>query len=319
MAIGEFELIAKFFTDIGPRSAAIALGIGDDCALIDPPAGRQLALSADTLVADVHFPAHGDPASIAQKALRTNLSDLAAMGAEPLAFTLALTLPAADETWLAGFSHGLRACADEFAIPLIGGDTTRGPQLVISIQIVGSLPRGAALTRAGAQAGDSVFVSGTLGDARAALDYLSTPAALLDDAQRFFLRRYYEPTPRLEFGRALRGLASAAIDISDGFAADLGHILARSDIGAEIDTRRLPLSGALRTRVEAIDFALHGGDDYELCFTAPPQHRAAIVECARATAVPITEVGRVVAEHGLFTWAEQGRRVALNAAGYRHF
>lgn len=317
MAIGEFELIARYFSDIG-NARRIDLGIGDDCALLTPPDGYQLALSIDTLVVDVHFPAHADPYLIAQKALRTNLSDLAAMGAQPLAFTLALTLPNADENWLAAFSRGLRDCANEFDIALIGGDTTRGPALVISIQITGVVPAQRALLRSGAGIDDVIFVSGTLGDARAALELLAT-SPQLNAQQQSLLSRYYTPSPRIALGVALRDIASAAIDISDGLAADLGHILERSAVGAIIEPAKLPLSRALRERTDAIELALYGGDDYELCFTVPPQKKKAMQNIAHQLSLPLTEIGTVVAGNELFARAASGRMQPLPCSGYSHF
>ncbi len=319
MALGEFELIARFFTDIGRARAEIALGIGDDCALLNPPAGQQLAISVDTLVADVHFPAHGDAALIAQKALRSNLSDLAAMGATPLAFTLALTLPQADAQWLAQFAHGLRECANEFDLALIGGDTTRGPALVITIQIFGTAPIGVALTRSGAEIGDAIFVTGTLGDARTALDYLTLPRSQLDAEQNYFLQRYYTPTPRVQFAEQLRGIANSAIDISDGLAADLGHILECSRVGAKIDPNRLPLSDALRRKSNAIDFALHGGDDYELCFTVSRDRVSQLHDVARQCGMRVTEIGEIVADGELFMLDANGNATPLARKGYKHF
>ena len=318
MSIGEFALIEKYFTGIG-QSPHIDLSIGDDCALLTPPAGQQLATSVDTVIADVHFPAGAEPALIAQKALRTNLSDLAAMGATPLAFTLALTLPDCDETWLAGFSHGLRACANEFGLALIGGDTTRGAQLVITIQVMGLLPGGSALLRSGACDGDAIYVSGTLGDARAALDCLTLGDAALSADQRYFMQRYFTPTPRTELGSALRGLASAAIDISDGLSADLSHILVRSAVGACIDTAKLPLFPALRSLPDAFAYALHGGDDYELCFTVPADRCAEVDALAQRLSLPLTRIGEITATPGLFARDRDGAVAPLAAAGYTHF
>ncbi|MET0378386.1 MAG: thiamine-phosphate kinase [Spongiibacteraceae bacterium] len=323
MALGEFALIKKFFTDIGPV-AGVALGVGDDCALLDIPAGHQLATSVDTLVAGVHFPADGamhagGPALIAQKALRSNLSDLAAAGAQPLAFTLALTLPQADEHWLAEFARGLRECADEFAIPLIGGDTTRGAQRVITLQVFGAVPYARALLRGGAKPGDVIYSSGTLGDARAALDVLTLPAQHLNVDQQFWLQRYYRPSPRLALGIALRGIASAAIDISDGLAADLGHIVDGSGVGAIVDAGQLPLSPALRTHANALNFALHGGDDYELCFTAPRGRQTTITEISARLQLPLTAIGEIVAEKSLLLRAGDGLLTPLVRAGYQHF
>jgi thiamine-monophosphate kinase len=318
MAISEFELIKKYFTAIGPVQN-IALGVGDDCALLDIPSGQQLATSVDTLVADIHFPAAGDPALIAQKALRSNLSDLAAMGAQPLAFTLALSLPQSEEAWLQGFAEGLRSCADEFAIALIGGDTTRSHQLVITLQVLGTLPAGAALLRSGARPGDHIYVSGTLGAARAALDVLAAPAATLAGDQQHWLQRYYTPPPRVALGVALRGMASAAIDISDGLAADLGHILDRSAVGAIIEATAVPLPSSLALHPQALAFALHGGDDYELCFTAPPEQQSAIADIARRLNMALTVIGEITTARTLVLRAADGQLAPLPRAGYQHF
>lgn len=319
MALTEFELIDRCFARLGEVGEGVALGVGDDCALLEVPPGYQLAVSADTLVAGVHFPAGSDPAHIAQRALRVNLSDLAAMGAEPLAFTLALTLPSADTTWLDAFSRGLREAAEAFSIALVGGDTTRGPVPVITLQVMGLVPRGAALTRAGARPDDVVMVSGTLGDARAALEVLDLPPAQLDAGHRHWLERYHHPAPRLALGSALRGLASAAIDVSDGLAADLGHILERSGVGARINTTRLPLSAALSGHPRAREFALYGGDDYELCFTVPRWALSAVHAAAAATSTPVTEIGVITAGPGLLTRGDDGHDVPLSPDGYRHF
>jgi thiamine-monophosphate kinase len=318
MAIDEFDLISKYFTGIGPVGG-VALAGGDDCALLDIPAGQQLATSVDTLVADVHFPARGEPGLIAQKALRCNLSDLAACGAQPLGFTLALTLPDADEIWLDHFARGLRACADEFSIPLIGGDTTRGPLRVITVGVLGVVPREQALLRSGARPGDCVYVSGSLGDARAALDVLATPAVHLDEAQRFWLKRYYMPRPRVALGMALRGIASSAIDISDGLTADLGHILDRSDVGAIIDIDALPLSDALREHPQASAFALHGGDDYELCFTVPASQIHQLESIGQQLQIRLTQIGVVTEQSSLRLRAPNGDVTSIEPSGYRHF
>jgi thiamine-monophosphate kinase len=323
-SLGEFELIEKYFAaltgkqDIGDNKI-IALGIGDDAALINPPSGQQLAISVDTLVAGVHFPEHGDARLIAHKALRSNLSDLAAMGAAPLAFTLALTLPALDEQWLAQFSQGLKEAAAEFGVPLIGGDTTRGAQLVITIQIIGEVPTGKALTRSGAQPGDIIFVTGTLGDARAALDILAVPQDRAMTEQQFLLGRYYQPTPRIVFAQALRGIASAAIDISDGLAADLGHILERSGVGAEVQLIELPLSDALHNLTNAHQYALSCGDDYELCFTAAPEHEEKIRSLALQLATPVTAIGRITKNNDLIVRDMNDEAMQIMQAGYTHF
>jgi thiamine-monophosphate kinase len=322
--IGEFELIADYFAPLGAnsRTAAvdrITLGIGDDAALLNPAPGQQLAISVDTLAAGVHFPVDGPARLIAHKVLRTNLSDLAAMGATPLAYTLALTLPAADKSWLAEFSGGLKEVADEFPIALIGGDTTRGSQLVITVQIFGEVPSGQALLRSGAQVGDTIFVTGTLGDARAALDILNLPSHELDDAQQFLLDRYYKPTPRIAFAQALHGIATAAIDVSDGLAADLGHILKASGVGAEIQLTKLPLSNAIPI-ANAQRYALSGGDDYEICFTAPPEQEERIRELAERSSTRVTAIGRIARQRGLTVVDSDGVSKPLtHAAGYTHF
>lgn len=318
--VGEFQLIAEYFAPLGAAfpSDRIALGIGDDAALLAPAPGNRLAISVDTLVAGVHFPADGPPRLIAHKALRSNLSDLAAMGAAPLAYTLALTLPDAQREWLAEFSAGLREVAGEFPIALIGGDTTRGDQLVITVQIFGEVPIEAALLRSGAQVGDTVYVTGTLGDARAALDILPLQQDALDDRQRLLMNRYYKPSPRIAFAQALRGIATAAIDVSDGFAADLGHILESSGVGAEINSEKLPLSGAI-TAGDALRYALSGGDDYEICFTAPATSENTIRELAASAAVRVTAVGRIIETRGLTIFSEAGDELSLADSGYKHF
>src|SRR5574337_689716 len=230
--MNEFELIERFFTR---RARSAALGVGDDCALLTPRPGMQLAISCDMLVQGQHFFADTDPEGLGHKALAVNLSDLAACGARPLAFTLALALPRADDAWLAAFSAGLYALADAHGCELIGGDTTAGP-LAICITVFGEVPAGQALLRSGAHAGDDVYVSGTLGDARLALQALTGRLALDGAALATARARLEQPTPRVALGLALRGVASAAIDVSDGLVGDLGHILAASGVGACVDT-----------------------------------------------------------------------------------
>jgi thiamine-monophosphate kinase len=240
------------------------------------------------------------------------------MGATPLAYTLALTLPAADKAWLAEFSAGLREVADEFPLALIGGDTTRGSQLVITVQIFGETPGGNALLRSGAQVGDAIFVTGTLGDARAALDILQLPVDTLGDKQRFLLDRYYRPTPRIEFAQQLRGIATAAIDVSDGLAADLGHILRASDVGAELQLAALPLSNAIPA-AHAQQYALSGGDDYEVCFTAPAELEAEIQKIAERYSTRASCVGKITTSRGLAVLDGNGNSVSLGESGYKHF
>ena len=275
MTMGEFELIARYFDRPARRAA---LGVGDDCALLQPGAGMQLAVSSDMLVEGRHFLSSVDPARLGHKALAVNLSDLAACAAQPLAFTLALALPQAEATWLESFASGLLALADLHGCELVGGDTTRGP-LNICITVFGEVPTGQALLRSGARDGDDIYVSGTLGDARLALEAFRGTIALPADVFEQARRRMEQPTPRVALGLALRGIASAAIDISDGLLGDLGHVLRSSGVGASIDTAvalellaaRAPGPGQW-THPDAqrqLGWVLAGGDDYELAFTAP--------------------------------------------------
>lgn len=317
MAMNEFALIRRYFDGLTAVGDGVALGIGDDCALLEPPAGAQLAISTDTLIAGRHFPLDTAPSDIGWKALAVNLSDLAAMGAAPLAFTLALSLPQADEHWLEAFSAGLGACARTYGIALIGGDTTRGA-LSLTISVIGHLPAGAALRRGGARPGDLVCVTGTLGDAALGLR-LGTAA---DDTDASFLRdRLDRPTPRLAAGLALRGIASAGIDLSDGLLGDLGHVLDASGVGADIEVRRLPQSPAFRRTATAdagLALQLAGGDDYELCLCIPADRLAAAQ--AACGMVPLTPVGQISAEPGLRLVDANGLLISTAAfEAYRHF
>jgi len=313
--VDEFQLIERYFRRPAPGGAGVEVGVGDDGAIVRLPPGRELVVVVDTLVAGVHFPAEMTPPDVGYRALAVNLSDVAAMGAEPAWMTLALTLPAPDADWLEGFAAGLWDLAERHGVALIGGDTTRGP-LTVSVQVLGHLPAGTRLLRGGARAGDRVFVSGTPGDAAAGLG-LRTPDT---DAERRLRTRFLRPEPRLGLGLALAGRASAAIaaiDVSDGLLADLAHICEASGVGAVIEEERLPLSAALLEvagRERAAEFALTGGDDYELCFTLPPE-----VEADDLSAdVPVTAIGVVTAEPGI-RLRRHGRDVPLPAGGYRHF
>jgi len=273
--MGEFDLIARYFKRPATRSP---LGVGDDCALLAPAAGMQLAVSSDMLVEGRHFLSTVDPARLGHKALAVNLSDLAACGAKPLAFTLALALPGVDEPWLEGFSRGLLALADAHGCELVGGDTTRGP-LNICITVFGEVPAGAALLRSGARAGDDIWVSGTLGDARLALEVFRGTVSLRAEAFESARERMEQPTPRVALGQALRGIATSAVDVSDGLIGDLGHILASSAVGATLDadaaTALISVDTGSLGREALRTCALSGGDDYELVFTAPAPSRAA--------------------------------------------
>jgi thiamine-monophosphate kinase len=319
--MGEFDLIARYFTRPARRSP---LGVGDDCALLQPAPGMQLAVSTDLLVEGRHFLSTVDPRALGHKALAVNLSDLAACGARPLAFTLSLALPQVDEAWLAAFAEGLFALSDAHACDLVGGDTTRGP-LAISITVFGEVPAGQALLRSGAQAGDDVWVSGTLGDARLALEAFRGTISLPQPVFAAARTRLEWPQPRVALGLALRGIATAAIDISDGLLGDLGHVLERSRVGATIEAASAPrLLAAARdgfaldaARIEELVFA--GGDDYELAFTAPAGQRAAIEAAAAEAQTAVCRVGRIDAGSGLRLVDAQGRPLARRFAGFDHF
>jgi thiamine-monophosphate kinase len=315
MSIGEFDLIARWFTRPVRRAA---LGVGDDCALLTPAPGMQLAVSTDMLVEGRHFVSTVSPQRLGHKALAVNLSDLAACGAKPLAFTLALALPRVDEAFVAGFAAGLFALADAHAIELVGGDTTAGP-LNICITVFGEVPAGRALLRGGARVGDELWVSGTLGDARLALEVLRGQVAL-DGAAFERVRRAMEmPQPRVELGLALRDLATSAIDLSDGLVGDLGHLLERSGVAAQVELDRLPRSAELAVQVPALqrECVLAGGDDYELLFSAPAPLHAVVLQAARAAGVEVTCVGHISAGSGLQVLGADGR--ALDLAAHRAF
>lgn len=316
--MGEFDLIARYFKRPVRRSP---LGVGDDCALLAPAPGMQLAVSTDLLIEGRHFLSTVDPRRLGHKCLAVNLSDLAACGAKPLAFTLGLALPQADEAWLAPFAQGLLALADAHGCELVGGDTTRGP-LAISITIFGEVPTGQALLRSGARPGDEVWVSGTLGDARLALEVFrgtrQAPQAVFEAARE----RLECPIPRVSLGLALRGVASAAIDVSDGLVGDLGHVLAASGVGATLWAEQV---AALSAQAQALsvqdrlDFALAGGDDYELAFTAPAAARDAVLAAGRASGTAVHCIGVIEAAPGLRLVDAAGQAVVRPVAAFDHF
>jgi len=302
--LGEFDLIERFFktgADLLRTDAdqAITLGIGDDCALIKPPANEEIAVTSDMLVEGRHFFAGTNPELLARKALAVNLSDLAAMGARPLGFTLAIALPAVDEVWLEAFSKGLFAIATEYSCPLIGGDTTAGP-LTISITALGSAPTGKAMRRSGAQVGDDIWVSGTIGDARLALAALRHEINLSNQDLQEIEHRMHQPTPRMELGVHLRDVASAAIDVSDGLLGDLRHLLKQSNVDAQIELDRLPKSATLQKQEMSTQnqFAACGGDDYELCFTASSSQHEKIQAIGKSLNLPITLIGKILPKAG---------------------
>jgi len=314
---GEFALIARHFLDLVPGGAesGVLLGIGDDCALLDPSPGHSLAMSSDSLIAGRHFPADSDAEGVGHKALAVNLSDLAAMAAQPRWVSLSLTLPEIDEDWLAGFCRGFAALAARSGVALVGGDTTRGPALVIAVTLLGECRSGQALRRSGARPGDAVYVSGTPGDAALALRLLQRGEAPPEALRR----RLERPEPRLELARALRGVASACIDVSDGLAADLGHICAASGVGARIDAEALPLSAAVAACGDGRQLALHGGDDYELCFCVPAEREMMLGLALAEDAPQCTRIGSICAEPGLWLLDGEGVAAPLAAAGFDHF
>jgi thiamine-monophosphate kinase len=319
--MGEFELIASYFDRPVRRSP---LGIGDDCALLQPAPGMQLAVSTDLLVEGRHFLSTVDPRRLGHKALAVNLSDLAACGARPLAFTLSLALPQVDPAWLAAFSAGMFALAEAHGCELVGGDTTRGP-LAINITVFGEVPAGQALLRSGARVGDDVWVSGTVGDARLALEAFRGTLSLPQEVFEAARRRLEQPEPRVALGGALLGVATAAIDLSDGLAGDLGHVLRRSGVGATLSLGQAPqLLAATRSGLRldpglVQDLVFAGGDDYELAFTAPPPLRDAVQAAAQRAGTPVTRIGSIEAAPGLRFLDGNGLPVARRFAGFDHF
>lgn len=319
--MGEFELINSYFKR--PARHAV-LGGGDDCALIAPRSGMQLAISTDMLVEGRHFLPTVDPVHLGHKALAVNLSDLAACGARPVAFTLALALPRADKVWAEGFSRGLYALAETHDCELIGGDTTQGP-LNICITVLGEVAPEQALLRHAAEAGDDIYVSGQVGDARMALEVFRGKLSLSEQAFERCRQRMEQPTPRVALGQALRGIANAAIDVSDGLLGDLGHILQRSGVGACVQTQWLEGSAAVSADVLAqpwgrrLDMALAGGDDYELLFTAPRAMRERVHAAGHDCGVAVTCIGAITQEPGLKLLDPQGQPLLRRFASFDHF
>jgi len=321
MAIDEFELIERWFRREAPAGSGVRLGVGDDCALLEPPAGALIAATIDTLVEGRHFLPDTAAADVGWKAMAVNLSDLAAMGARPAWASMALTLPDADQDWLRGYCEGFWALAEAHGVSLVGGDLTRGP-LTVSVQLLGLVQEHEALRRDGARAGDHILVTGTLGDAAAGLAILQGRLATGIDQAQWLTARHLRPTPRVSAGLALAGLASAAIDLSDGFAQDLGHVLRRSGVGATVSVPTLPLSSALRSAASAetaLAWALTGGDDYELCFCCPPERLARVQAALAECGVAATAVGRVEEGSGLRLLDAGCLPWIGSQAGYRHF
>jgi thiamine-monophosphate kinase len=318
--LSEFDLIKRYFAQHSTIDSRVALGIGDDCALLNPSHGMQLAISTDMLVSGRHFFPDADPFKLGHKCLAVNLSDLAAMGAKPLGFTLAFSLPEANANWLEAFSKGLLQLASEHGCHLIGGDTTKGP-LNICITVFGEIPPQQALRRDAAQVGDDIWISGTLGDARLALAVYWNEIKLSDEAFNTAAQRMHQPSPRIALGIALRGIAHAALDISDGLVGDLGHILQRSNVGAELNADALPAGAILATQARDLRrrFTLSGGDDYELCFTAHASQRDAVIAAGIASNTPVTRVGSITAELGLHIVDDERQALDLQLTSFDHF
>jgi thiamine-monophosphate kinase len=320
LGLGEFDLIRRHFLRAGAASGVI-LGIGDDAALLDLPQGTELVAAVDTIVAGRHFPEDTDPRSIGHRALAVNLSDLAAMGAAPAWATLALTLPSADNAWLERFSAGLLDLAAQHGVALVGGDTTRGP-LTVSVQLLGHVARGTALRRSGAHDGDLLAVTGTLGDAGAGLKFRAAPAAANSrEAAAELIQRFEYPAARVRFGAAARGIASAAMDLSDGLVGDLPKLALASGLAAHVQVECLPLSDAMRAAADAAmarDWALAAGDDYELLLAVSTARFAELGAAAAQLNLRLTAIGEMRAGSGV-TWSLHGRDFAPASQGYDHF
>jgi len=321
-SVSEFDLIGRYFTHATRHTQ---LGVGDDAALVRPRAGTEIAISTDLLLAGRHFFRGADPGLLGHKALAVNLSDMAAMGATPRWATLSIALPAVDARWLGAFARGFMRLAQRHGVDLIGGDTTRGP-LAICVQIMGEVPRGKALRRDGAQVGDEIWVSGELGGAALALAGLQRRVRLTPAERRPLERRLHQPTARIELGAALRGIARSAIDVSDGLLADLGHICERSQTGAVVEFARVPAPRAVRARLAGVSgrtVLLAGGDDYELCFTAPVARHARVKAIGQRVGVPVSCIGRIVAapRRGARVVVQDGTGapVVLRSRGFDHF
>ena len=322
MACGEFSLIARYFDRVRSSRRDVETGIGDDCALLNIPEKQTLAISTDTLVCGSHFLPDIDPADLAYTALAVNVSDLAAMGADPAWLTLALTLPKVDESWLEAFSDALFEQLNYYDMQLIGGDTTAGP-LSMTLAIHGYVPAGRALKRSGAKPGDWIYVTGTPGDSAAGLAILQKRFVVEnDDDAAYFLQRHLRPTPRILQGQALRDRASAAIDLSDGLISDLGHILKASGVGARIDLNEFPLSEAMQRHVDpqqALRWALSGGEDYELCFTVPELNRGTLDVALANLGARYTCIGQIMPESEGLQFVQDGEPVTFDWKGYDHF
>ncbi len=318
--VKEFQIIKKYFSELGPKRKDVELGIGDDCALVNPVDIKAIAISCDTLVEGTHFLPEMPVADLGYKALAVNLSDLAAMGAEPAWMTLALTLPEVDETWLEEFCKGLYEISEYYNIALIGGDTTKGHRS-LTITVNGLVPPKMALRRSGAQNGDWIYVTGTLGDSALGLEIILNDKDVPYQHRDYLINRHYRPTPRVFAGQSMRGIATSAIDLSDGLVSDIEHILKASDVGANIAVNALPVSDALIESVgkeHAIEYALAGGEDYELLFTVPDEQTVALDTALKQTGVKFTKIGQITAD-GKLTLRQGKQEYIHHKQGFKHF
>jgi len=320
MSLSEFDIIEQIFNVEVETGKHVICGIGDDAAIVQVPAAHQLAVSTDTLVSGVHFFKDAKPFDIGFKSLAVNLSDMAAMGAEPLWATLSLTMPDNNSYWIEQFAAGFFQLAKQYDVSLIGGDTTQGP-LSVTVQIMGIIPDNKALRRSSAQAGDNIYITGQPGLAGLALAVLKGEDDKFTEPPADCLQRLHRPEPRIDVGLALRGIASAAIDISDGLASDLGHIVAMSAVGAEIELASLPVGGSLQqlSKDQAWSYALNSGDDYELCFTIPAQHEDRLNQIRQTLSCEIHNIGKITNGTGILWISPEGKPLVFPAAGYRHF
>lgn len=319
--MGEFELISRFFANCGAKRSDAALGVGDDGAVLQVRDGYDLVVTTDTMVVGTHFFPDDNPRALGHKLVAVNVSDLAAMGAEPAWLSLALTLPAVDEAWLSAFAAGLSETADYYQCQLVGGDTTRGPMSLTMIA-KGTVPRGKALTRSGAKVGDYIYVTGTLGDAALGLKLCQGLHEVSKKHQSHILQRFHYPSARVALGQALRNLASSAMDLSDGLYSDIQHILKRSNVGASIDVSRLPLSQALKDSCDtstALQLALSGGEDYELLFTVPEARRGSLEVLLSPYGIPVTCIGRVTGLAGKLELKQGDQAFDYQHQGFVHF
>jgi len=319
--LNEFELIKQYFTGwSSTQMTQPLLGIGDDAALVQIPSDKHLVVAADTLVVGRHFPENAEPARVASRALRVNLSDMAAMGAVPLHFTLCLTLPESDKNWISGFASGLQKQASEFGCSLIGGDTTRG-ELCISLQMMGLVDAEKALKRSTASVGDSIWVTGSLGDAAGFIASGFASDATLNSPLEILAQRFWSPEPRLKFSQNAAPYIESCIDVSDGLLADLGHICSASGVAAEVLAGEIPISEELTAVVagNALDLALTGGDDYELCFTAKPDSEQSLRELAALDNLSLTKIGTIRKGRGVECLNTEGEALSIDQRGYSHF